>query len=114
MNTTSVTTVWAMSELAKNPRVMKKVQAEIRKITGNKLAVDGNELEKLKYSKMVVKETLRLHPAAPLLLPRKSIKYCKIGGCNVYPKTRIFVNASRNEDGLSLGGIHACKSVGLF
>ncbi|WOG84356.1 hypothetical protein DCAR_0103539 [Daucus carota subsp. sativus] len=53
-----------MKLLAKNPRVMKKVQAEIRKITENKLAVDGNELEKLKYFKMVA---LRQHPAAPLL-----------------------------------------------
>ncbi|KAK1370673.1 Cytochrome P450, family 71, subfamily B, polypeptide 2 [Heracleum sosnowskyi] len=93
VDTTSATTVWAMSELAKNPRVMTKVQAEIRKIIGNKTEVEESEIEKLKYFKMVVKETLRLHPAAPLLLPRESMQHCKIGGYNVYPKTRIFVNA---------------------
>ncbi|KAL8109382.1 cytochrome P450 71B34-like [Apium graveolens] len=93
IDTTSATTVWAMSELAKNPRVMTKVQAEIRKIMGNKKEVEESDIEKLKYFKMVIKETLRLHPAVPLLLPRESMQYCTIGGYNVYPKTRIFVNA---------------------
>ncbi|KAK1370652.1 Geraniol 10-hydroxylase [Heracleum sosnowskyi] len=93
VDTTSATTVWAMSELAKNPRVMTKVQAEIRKIIGNKTEVEESEIEKLKYFKMVVKETMRLHHAAPLLLPRESMQHCNIGGYNVYPKTRIFVNA---------------------
>ncbi|KAL1833449.1 hypothetical protein ACET3Z_003100 [Daucus carota] len=93
IDTSSGTTVWAMSELARNPRVMRKVQAEIRNAVGNKAVVDESEIEKLKYFKMVVKETLRLHPPVPLLLPRESMQYCKIGGYNVYPKTRIFINA---------------------
>ena len=54
--------VWAMTELVKNPRVMKKVQTEIRSCVGRKSNVDESELEKLGYLKMVVKETLRLHP----------------------------------------------------
>lgn len=93
IDTSSGTIVWVMSELAKNPRVMSKVQAEIRKIIGNKSEVAESEIEKLEYFKMVIKETLRLHPPVPLLLPRESMQYCKIGGYNVYPKTRIFVNA---------------------
>nr|AQY76215.1 cytochrome P450 [Thapsia garganica] len=93
IDTSSATIIWAMSELAKSPRVMRKVQAEIREIIGNKSQVDESEIEKLKYFKMVVKETLRLHPPVPLLLPRESMQFCKIGEYNVYPKTRIFVNA---------------------
>ena len=34
--TTYVAIVWAMTELVKNPRVMKKVQTEIRSCVGRK------------------------------------------------------------------------------
>ncbi|KAK3039894.1 hypothetical protein RJ639_028287, partial [Escallonia herrerae] len=93
IDTSSVTMVWAMTELARNPRVMKKVQAEIRSSIGKKAKVDEAEVEKLKYLKMVVKETFRLHPPATLLLPRETMGHCKIGGYDIYPKTSILVNA---------------------
>ncbi|GKV23435.1 hypothetical protein SLEP1_g33164 [Rubroshorea leprosula] len=59
--------LWAMSELIKNPRVMKKVQSEIRSCIGKKSKLDDDDVAKLKYLKMVVKETFRLHSAFPLL-----------------------------------------------
>ncbi|KAK3011537.1 hypothetical protein RJ639_011577, partial [Escallonia herrerae] len=93
IDTCSITMVWAMTELARNPRVMKKVQAEIRSSIGKKPKVDEAEVEKLKYLKMVVKETFRLHPPATLLLPRETRGHCKIGRYDIYPKTRILVNA---------------------
>ncbi|PSR86236.1 4-hydroxyphenylacetaldehyde oxime monooxygenase [Actinidia chinensis var. chinensis] len=93
IDTSSLTLVWAMTELAKNPSVMKKVQSEIRSSVGRKSQVWENDLGKLKYLKMVVKETFRLHPPATLLIPRESIQHCQIGGYDVYPKTRILVNA---------------------
>jgi cytochrome P450 len=91
-DTSSVTMVWAMTELIRNPRVMKKVQTEIRSIIGKKKRVDETEVEKMNYLKMVVKETFRLHPPATLLIPRETMRHCKIGGYDVQPKTRIFVN----------------------
>jgi 4-hydroxyphenylacetaldehyde oxime monooxygenase len=84
-----------MSELIRNPRAMKKVQDEIRTVIGlkNKQSVDGDDITKLAYLKMVVKETFRLHPPATLLLPRETTRHVKIGGYDVPSKTRIFVNA---------------------
>lgn len=83
-----------MTELMKNPRVMKKLQIEIRTYVGNinKPFVE-NVGENLKYLKMVIKETLRLHPPAVLLVPHLARKHIQLGGYDVYPNTRIQINA---------------------
>ncbi|XP_026394284.1 cytochrome P450 71B10-like [Papaver somniferum] len=92
VETTAVTIGWAMAELIRNPASMKKVQEEIRSYAGNKGKVEEVELDHLQYHKMVVKETLRLHPPLPLLIPRESIQQSKINGYDVLPETRVYVN----------------------
>lgn len=82
-----------MTELIKNPRVMKKLQAEIRSRVGRKPMVAESDCERLEYLKMVLKETLRLHPPAVLLIPHQTMAKCKIGGYEIHPNTRIQVNA---------------------
>ncbi|XP_043717153.1 cytochrome P450 71B10-like isoform X2 [Telopea speciosissima] len=92
VDTSAVTIVWAMTELVKNPQVMKKVQDEIRSTVGKKENVIEAIIEQLKYLKMVVKETLRLHPPAPILLPRETMHHFTINGYDIYPKIRVQVN----------------------
>ncbi|XP_043716158.1 cytochrome P450 71B34-like [Telopea speciosissima] len=93
VDTSAVTLVWAMTELVKNPEVMKKVQDEVRSSVGKKGKVVQAVVDQLKYLKMVVKETLRLHPPTPLLVPRETINHFTINGYDIYPKTRVQVNA---------------------
>ncbi|XVF15217.1 hypothetical protein REPUB_Repub09cG0131700 [Reevesia pubescens] len=90
--TTSVTILWAMSELIKNPRVMNKVQAELRNCIGREAKVKGEDVAKFKYLKMVVKETFRLHPPLTILLPREAMRQFKLGDYDILPGTRILVN----------------------
>ncbi|CAN6286168.1 unnamed protein product [Urochloa humidicola] len=93
VDTSSVTMVWAMAELVRKPWVLKKVQDEIRAVVGDKAErVHPDDMPKLRYLNMVVKETMRLHPAVPLLLPRESMRDVSIGGYDVPAKTRILVN----------------------
>ena len=70
-DTTSTTLEWTMSELLRHPRVMKKLQNEVRKIICNKTdIIMEDDLVEMHYLKAVIQETLRLHPPVPLLLPR--------------------------------------------
>ncbi|KAL6288259.1 hypothetical protein ACE6H2_012649 [Prunus campanulata] len=91
---TSVTTIeWTMSELMRNPRVMKKAQAEVRQVAleGKKNRIEESYVQKMDYLKSVVKETLRLHPPTPLL-PREAREACQISGYGLPIKSKVIVN----------------------
>ncbi|XP_059667751.1 cytochrome P450 71A1-like [Cornus florida] len=92
-DTSAATLVWAMTGLMKHPRAMKRVQEEIRNASVETGMVKEDDLHKLPYLKAVVKETLRLHPPSPLLLPHETTKKCNINGYEIPPKTCVYVNA---------------------
>ncbi|KAM7275400.1 hypothetical protein ACFE04_017266 [Oxalis oulophora] len=93
--TTSTTVEWAMAELVKNPNTMTRVQEEVRRMVGNKTRIEENDIASMVYLKCVIKETLRLHPPAPLLVPRESpsSESIRLGGYDIPPKTRVYINA---------------------
>ncbi|XVF82316.1 hypothetical protein PTKIN_Ptkin16aG0036700 [Pterospermum kingtungense] len=91
-DTSAATVVWAMTFLMKNPRCMKKVQEEVRNAIGNKCFIDEDDIQGLPYLKAVIKETFRLQPVAPLLIPREAIGDCNIGGYTIPAKTLVLVN----------------------
>ncbi|KAI3785612.1 hypothetical protein L1987_44736 [Smallanthus sonchifolius] len=91
-DTSSATVVWAMTALMKNPKVMKKVQEEVRIVVGKKSKVDEDDLPKLIYMKAVVKEIMRLYPTVPLLVPRETTKETTLNGYKIKQKTLVFIN----------------------
>ncbi|KAL9383194.1 hypothetical protein Peur_023517 [Populus x canadensis] len=86
-DTSSTALEWAMSELIKNPRVMEKAQKEVRQVFNDLGTIpDETSLHDLKFLKLIIKETLRLHPSIPLI-PRECRKRCNVNGYDIYIKT---------------------------
>nr|KYP40176.1 Cytochrome P450 71A1 [Cajanus cajan] len=92
-DTSAVVIEWAMSELVRHPRVMKRLQEELNNVVGTNKQVEESDLTKLPYLNMVVKETLRLYPVGPLLVPRESLQDITINGYYIKKKSRILINA---------------------
>ncbi|ONM34372.1 5-epiaristolochene 13-dihydroxylase [Zea mays] len=92
--TTATTTIWAMSELAKNPGVMRRAQSEVRRVLEGKTRVAEADIQgRLPYLQAVIREALRLHPPLPLILPRSCAEPITILGHHVPKGTTVFVNA---------------------
>ncbi|WCJ37090.1 cytochrome P450 family 71 subfamily B polypeptide 34 [Euphorbia peplus] len=88
-DTTVGTAEWALAEMMKNPSTMQKAQEEVRRVFDQNGSFMNDEQ---KYLKLVVKETLRLHPPVALI-PRECSENFQIGGYDIEPKTKVLVNA---------------------
>uniref|UniRef100_A0A0E0ACD0 Cytochrome P450 n=1 Tax=Oryza glumipatula TaxID=40148 RepID=A0A0E0ACD0_9ORYZ len=91
--TSAMTLAWAMAELIRNPTAMHKVTAEVRRAFATAGAVSEDALGELPYLHLVIRETLRLHPPLPLLLPRECREPCRVLGYDVTRGTQVLVNA---------------------
>ncbi|KAK9069204.1 hypothetical protein SSX86_013320 [Deinandra increscens subsp. villosa] len=89
---TSAMVEWAMTEILRNQKVMTKVQDELAEVVGLNNIVEESHLPKLKYLEAVFKETFRLHPPLPFLLPRAPNQTCIVGGYTIPKGTTIFLN----------------------
>ncbi|PPR96511.1 hypothetical protein GOBAR_AA24171 [Gossypium barbadense] len=92
-DTSAITTEWAMAELLRKPGVLQKTRRELMEVIGTKRTVQESDLDKLPYLEAVAKETMRLHPAAPLLLPYKAKNDVEICGYTIPNNTQLLVNA---------------------
>ncbi|KAM7510310.1 hypothetical protein LguiB_009185 [Lonicera macranthoides] len=107
-DTTSSTLEWAMAELLRNPETMVKAKAELSQVIGKGKILQEVDVTSLPYLDYIVKETLRMHPLAPFLIPRKVETDVEACGCIVPKGAQVLVNAwaigrdpTRWEDPLS-------------
>ncbi|KAH9604301.1 hypothetical protein KSS87_000855 [Heliosperma pusillum] len=91
-NTVAVTLTWAVSLLLNNRSALKKAQDELDNIVGKERQVSETDLKNLVYLAAVVKETMRLYPAAPFSIPREAVSDCIISDYHIPARTRLFIN----------------------
>ncbi|KAG2319130.1 hypothetical protein Bca52824_012343 [Brassica carinata] len=91
--TSAVTIEWAMASLLNHPDLLENLKLEIDEKIGQDRLIEETDIPNLPYLQNVVSETLRLYPAAPLLVPRLTVEDIKIGGYDVPRETMVMVNA---------------------
>ncbi|CAN6338668.1 unnamed protein product [Urochloa humidicola] len=88
---------WAMAELLRRPAAMSAAAAELDSVVGRDRWAAESDLPGLPYIDAVVKETMRLHPVGPLLIPhhaREDTAVAAAGGVYDVPAgARVLVNA---------------------
>ncbi|KAK1358824.1 Geraniol 8-hydroxylase [Heracleum sosnowskyi] len=92
-DTTSNTVEWAMSEILQNSEILVKVKAELNQVIGKGKIIQETDISKLVYLQCIVKETMRLHPPVPFLIPRQVEKEVQLCGYTVPKNSQVLVNA---------------------
>ncbi|CAI8609681.1 unnamed protein product [Vicia faba] len=91
-DTSSNTIEFAMAEMMNKPEVLRKVQEELETVVGKDNLVEEFHIHKLPYLHAVMKETLRLHPVLPLMVPHCPSETTNVGGYTIPEGSRVFVN----------------------
>nr|AKT71850.1 cinnamate 4-hydroxylase [Rosa rugosa] len=84
---------WGIAELVNHPEIQNKLGDELDTVLGRGVQVTEPEIHKLPYLQAVVKETLRLRMAIPLLVPHMNLHDAKLGGFDIPAESKILVNA---------------------
>ncbi|KAG6503121.1 cytochrome P450 703A2-like [Zingiber officinale] len=92
-DTSAVASEWAMAEAIKNPELLQRAQEELDRVVGRDRMVRESDLGDLNYLRCIVRETFRMHPPGPFLIPRESMKATELMGYHIPAKTRVFINA---------------------
>ncbi|XP_010241290.1 PREDICTED: probable (S)-N-methylcoclaurine 3'-hydroxylase isozyme 2 [Nelumbo nucifera] len=91
-HTSSSTIEWAMAEMMKNQESLVKARIELAREIKRENQVREADLCNLVYLNACLKETLRLHPPAPFLLPHRAIKTCTVMNYTIPKDSQVFVN----------------------
>lgn len=91
-DTSATTAEWAMAELMAHPDLMLQAQSELTTVIGPSRLVQESDLPHLPFLQAVIKETFRLHPAAPLSITRECHEPCVVAGYKFPAKTQLLLN----------------------
>jgi len=87
--TTAIALSWTCFLIAQNPEVEEKLVEEIREVLGGREPTI-EDIPRLHYTEMVLKESMRLYPAV-WGIGRRAVADCEIGGYRVAAGTNVFI-----------------------
>ncbi|XP_075477022.1 flavonoid 3'-monooxygenase CYP75B137-like [Primulina tabacum] len=90
--TTSNSVEFALAEMMAHPQILRKAQQELETTVGKNNIVEESHVHNLPYLYAVMKETLRLHPALPLLVPHSPSSNSTVSGYTIPKGSRVFIN----------------------
>jgi cytochrome P450 len=89
LETTAITLAWSMYLLSKNPEVAERLRAELDEVLGGRPPT-AEDVGRLEYTTMVLKETLRLYPPLWIIM-RIADNDDEIGGYRVPAGTAVVI-----------------------
>ncbi|KAH7352856.1 hypothetical protein KP509_19G067500 [Ceratopteris richardii] len=92
IDSSTLTVEWAIAELLAHPRILQKAQQELEEVVGAIRLVQESDIVRLPYLRAIIKETMRLHPIAPLFMPHTVSESCRICGYNIPRSTVACIN----------------------
>ncbi|KAM1899996.1 hypothetical protein ACFX14_028987 [Malus domestica] len=93
INTTLSSIEWGIAELVNHPKIQKKLREELDAVLSRGVQITEPDIQQLPYLQAVIKETLRLRMAIPLLLPHMNLQDAKLDRFDIPVESKILVNA---------------------
>ncbi|KAL0403116.1 UNVERIFIED_CONTAM: putative (S)-N-methylcoclaurine 3'-hydroxylase isozyme 2 [Sesamum radiatum] len=90
-DTTTLTIIWALADLIKNNNARSKLRDELTVRIGDK-TIQESEIMDLPYLQACIRESIRLHPPVPFLLPRRATQSSKVMDCIIPKGSRVIIN----------------------
>src|SRR5712692_8623976 len=93
--TTAIALSWACYLVAQNPDIETKLAAELQAVLGER-APTPEDLPRLRYTEMVLKEAMRLYPAV-WGIGRRAVEECELGGYRIRAGSNLFILQWRTQ-----------------
>lgn len=82
----------AIEELLKHPLLHKRALDELDEVVGRTRLVEESDISRLPFIQNIIKETLRLHPPAQLLIPIGNVEPCEVAGFHIPAGSSVLIN----------------------